>query len=72
MLDAQEWDEQVAREGRHQARIETAFDRAEGCERFGDFGQALGWLDTADRLSGGLPQAYLALRFRWARELAGG
>lgn len=65
------WEEQVAREGQHQERIETAFDRAEAYGQFGDLGHALEWLDRADRLSGGLPQAYLALRFRWARALAG-
>jgi hypothetical protein len=70
MLDVQLWDEHVAREVGHQARIEKAFDRAEAYERFGDFKQALEWLDQADLLGGGLPPAYLALRARWASQHA--
>jgi hypothetical protein len=64
----QTWDEHVAREARHQARIEAAFDRADACERLGDFNRALEWLVRADRLSGGLPPAYRELRARWAQE----
>jgi hypothetical protein len=64
----QTWDEHVEREARHQARIELAFDQADACERLGDFKRGLQWLSRADRLAGGLPPAYHALRQRWAQE----
>jgi hypothetical protein len=64
----QTWDEHVAREARHQARIDALFDRADACERAGDFERGLEWLRRADQLSGGLPPAYLALRAQWARD----
>jgi hypothetical protein len=64
----QTWDEHVAREARHQARIEAAFDRADACERLGDFNRGLEWLVRADRLGGGLPPAYRELRARWVQE----
>ena len=65
-----EWDERVAREARHQALIETSFDRAEACARVRDFEHAVEWLDQAATLSGGLPPAYGACRARWARAAA--
>jgi hypothetical protein len=61
-----EWDERVAREVEHQARIEATFDRADACERLGDFEHALAWLHRADALSGGLSPTYLAKRARLA------
>src|SRR5688572_24710975 len=48
-----EWDGRVAHEVAHQARIEAAFDRAERCERLGDYERALEWLDRAEDLGGG-------------------
>ena len=65
-----EWDGLVAREVSHQARIEAAFDRVDACERLGDFGRALAWLERAEELAGGLPPAHGAQRARWARRLA--
>jgi hypothetical protein len=62
-----EWDEQVAREVRHQEVIEASFDRAEAYARLGDFDRAVEWLDRAATASGGLPPAYRAQRARWAR-----
>jgi hypothetical protein len=59
-----EWDALVARVVAHQLRIEAAFDRADACERIGDFEHALGWLDRADAISGGLSPAYRARRAR--------
>lgn len=70
MLDAEQWEEHVAREVAYQAGIERAFDRAEAFERFGDLDHALKWLDRADLLSGGLPPAYFELRARWACQRA--
>ncbi len=64
------WDARVAREVRHQSRIEAAFDRVDACERLGDFRHALGWLDRADELSGGLSPAYRATRTQYAEKLA--
>ena len=68
-LAGREWDGRVAREVSHQARIEAAFDRAEGCERLGDFRCALEWLDRAEDLGGGLPPEYRARRARLAGQL---
>ena len=64
------WDARVAREASYEARIEAAFDRAERCERLGDYERALEWLDRAEDLGGGLTPAYSAQRARWARQLA--
>jgi hypothetical protein len=64
------WDEDVAREVRHQARIEEAFDRFDEFERLGCTAQALDWLDAAEELAGGLPPLYRAKRARFARKLA--
>ena len=61
-----EWDERVAREVERQAYIEATFDRADACERLGDFEQALKWLHRADALSGGLSPTLLAQRSRLA------
>lgn len=66
-----EWDERVAREVEHQARIETAFDRADALERLGYVERALEWLDEADALSGALSPAYRAKRARLAAEVPG-
>jgi hypothetical protein len=52
-LDAMHWDERVAREVEHQARIETAFDRADAFERLGDVERALVWTDRAHALIAG-------------------
>jgi hypothetical protein len=59
-----EWDERIAREVERQARIEATFDRADACERWGDFERALEWLHRADALSGGLSPTQLAQRSR--------
>jgi hypothetical protein len=61
-----EWDERVAREVARQARIEATFDRADACERLGNFEHALVWLHRADALSGGLSPTHLAQRSRLA------
>jgi hypothetical protein len=65
---ADPWDALVGREGKRQAAIEAAFDRAEDCERLGDLRLALAWLDRARDLSGGLSPAYSSHRARLARE----
>jgi hypothetical protein len=67
MLD---WDAKVARETRHEARIETAFDQADAHARAGNLEEALGWLSQAEDLGGGLPDAYVALRKQWIASLA--
>jgi hypothetical protein len=61
-----QWDERAAREVERQARIEATFDRADACERLGNFEHALEWLHRADALSGGLSPSYLAQRSRLA------
>jgi hypothetical protein len=69
-IDDPGWEDRIARELRHQEVIEASFDRAEACERLGDFEHALQWLDRAATLCGGLPAAYRAERARWARSAA--
>jgi hypothetical protein len=64
------WDERVAREATHEARIEAAFDEAEAFALAGDLEQALEWLSQAEDLAGGLPDAYIELRRRWLGSLA--
>jgi hypothetical protein len=59
-----DWDALVAREVTRQQDIETAFDRADACERLGDPRLALEWLDRARELSGGLSTAGCV---QWAR-----
>jgi hypothetical protein len=66
------WDALVAREVARQANIEAAFDRADVCERAGEFQLALGWLDRASELSGGLSRACRAQRARLVSKLEGG
>jgi hypothetical protein len=66
------WDALVAREVGRQGEIEAAFDRADACERLGDFRLALEWLDRARELSGGLSPVCCAQRARIARELERG
>jgi hypothetical protein len=58
------WDERVAREAEHQARIEAAFDRSDAFDRLGYPALALEWLDCAEALGGGLPPLYRAKRAR--------
>jgi hypothetical protein len=65
-----EWDAHVAREARHEARIEAAFDQAEADARTGNLKEALGWLSQAEDLAGGLPDEYVELRKRWIASLA--
>jgi hypothetical protein len=60
----------VAREARHERRIESAFDQAEAHALAGDFEHALEWLSEAEDLSGGLPDAYIDLREGWISSLA--
>jgi hypothetical protein len=69
-LEARECGRRVAREVEHQARIEAAFDRADGFDRLGDVELALEWLNEAGTLSGGLTPAYRAKRLRLGREVA--
>jgi hypothetical protein len=69
-LEAQEWNARVAREVAHQARIESAFDRADAFDRLGDLELALEWLDEADVLSGGLTPTYRDKRLRLVRDVA--
>jgi hypothetical protein len=64
------WDERVAGEATHEARIEAAFDEAEARALTGDFEQALEWLSQAEDLAGGLPDACIELRGRWGGSLA--
>jgi hypothetical protein len=65
-----DWEARVAREARHQAMIEAAFDRVDECERHGVLARALEWLTRAEALGGGLPPAYGAKRAQYGRELA--
>ena len=60
----------VAREARHEARTELAFDQAEAHALAGDFEHALEWLSEAEDLSGGLPNFYIEQRERWIGSLA--
>jgi hypothetical protein len=60
----------VAREARHERRIESAFDQAEAHALAGDFEHALEWLSEAEDLCGGLPDAYTELREGWISSLA--
>jgi hypothetical protein len=69
---AEPWGALVARQVKLQAGIEAALDRADACERLGDFELALDWLDLANTLSGGLSPSCSAQRARCARELAMG
>ena len=64
------WDTNVAREVRHEARIEAAFDQAEAHAGSGNLERALEWLSEAEDLCGGLPDAYIELRKRWIASLA--
>jgi hypothetical protein len=65
-----EWDAHVAREARHEARTEAAFDQADFHARAGNLEEALGWLSQAEDLAGGLPDEYIELRKRWIASLA--
>jgi hypothetical protein len=51
--ETRRWDERVAREVEHQARIEAAFDRADALERLSDFEEALAWRARAEALIAG-------------------
>lgn len=62
-------DADVAREARHEAQIEGAFDQAEAHALGGDVEHALEWLSEAENLCGGLPDAYIELRKRWIASL---
>jgi hypothetical protein len=66
---AQPWGALVARQVKLQAGIEAALDRADACERSGDFALALDWLDLASTLSGGLSASCSTQRARCAREI---
>jgi hypothetical protein len=50
LLETKRWDERVAREVEHQARIEAAFDRADAFDRLGHAERALEWRNRADAL----------------------
>jgi hypothetical protein len=65
-----EWDAHVARQARHEARTEAAFDQAEAQALAGHLTEALGWLSEAEDLAGGLPDAYIELRKQWTASLA--
>jgi hypothetical protein len=64
------WEARVARQARHEALTEVAFDNAEACADSGNFAEALEWLMEAENLAGGLPDAYLERRKRWISWLA--
>jgi hypothetical protein len=64
------WDARVAREASYEARIESAFDKADAHGRAGTFEQALEWLSEAEDLCGGLPDAYIEQRELWISYLA--
>jgi hypothetical protein len=66
-IGEREWNEQVAREAKHQELIEAIFDRAEAYARLGDFEHAVEWVHRAAALSGNLPPAYQTKRARWSR-----
>jgi hypothetical protein len=63
-------DERIAREVRHEALIEAAFDRADAYARDGNLERALEWLSEAENLSGGLPDAYVDRRRTWITALS--
>jgi predicted Zn-dependent protease len=63
------WDAQVAREARHETRIEAALDSAEAQARAGNLERALEFLSEAEDLAGGLPDLYLEKRKRWIESL---
>ena len=63
-------DAHVAREARHEARIEVAFDQVEAHALVGDFEHALEFLSEAEDLAGGLPDEYIELRECWIASLA--
>jgi hypothetical protein len=65
-----QWDAHVARQARHEARTEAAFDRADAHARAGNLAEALGWLSEAEDLAGALPDSYIELRRRWIASLA--
>jgi hypothetical protein len=52
-LVTKDWDERVAREVEHQARIEAAFDRADVFERLGRPERAQVWTHRAHALIAG-------------------
>jgi hypothetical protein len=66
------WGDLVARQGKLQAEIETALDRADACERLRDFEVAVAWLDRASALSGDLSASSRVQRARCTREFEGG
>jgi hypothetical protein len=63
-------DADIARETRHEARIEAAFDQAEAHALAGNVELALESLSEAEDLAGGLPDAYIELRESWIASLA--
>ena len=67
----EDWDALVAREVARQSQIEAAYDRADACERAGEFPLALEWLDRASDLSGGLSRACRAQRARLIHAVEG-
>jgi hypothetical protein len=64
------WDARVAHEAAHEARTESAFDKAEAHALNGELELALESLSEAEDLSGGLPVAYVELREGWIAALA--
>jgi hypothetical protein len=65
-----QWDAHVARQARHEARTEAAFDQVDAHARAGNLKEALGWLSEAEDLAGELPDAYIELHRRWIASLA--
>jgi hypothetical protein len=59
------WDARVADEAAYEARIESAFDRADANASAGNLERALESLAVAEDLCGGLPDAYIRLRAHW-------
>jgi hypothetical protein len=62
-------DVSIARQTRHEALIEAAFDQAEVHAREGNLERALEWLSEAENLAGGLPDVYVERRRLWIESL---
>ncbi len=58
-------------EREHEAALQLALDFAEIDAREGDYGEALRWLEVAERLNVTLPAEYVERRDRWRAALAG-
>lgn len=52
---------------RHERAVAHTLGLADQAAIFGEFAEALAWLDTLDAIGVRLPEAYVAKRFAWAR-----